>query len=292
MPCKIASEIVKTQLFTRPAIYFQQICGATYSQMPKKRNLQFRRFTMAILLFMGVLLGYFFFDKIRSYFNPDLENNFTLYPGFGIQMPDDFAIHGIDVSKYQKRINWPMVKQMHEKDIKLGFAFMKATEGASLTDAEFKRNWRKAKDSKLPRGAYHFFIAYKSGKLQANNFIKAVALEAGDLPPVLDVETLNGASVAEMQKNVAEWLEVVENHYGVKPIIYSNASFYNNYLDSKFSGYPLWVAHYLEMHKPRVSRHWHFWQHNESGHVNGIDGFVDFNVFNGDSTDFRALLIK
>jgi lysozyme len=277
-------------LFTLP--FISSKFAPQPATMPKKRNLLYRRFTVVMLLFIAGLLGYFLYDKIRGYFNRDYENNFTLYPGFGIQMPDDFAIHGIDVSKYQKRINWPMVKQMKEKDIRLGFAFMKATEGVKLVDAEFKRNWTKTKANNLPRGAYHFFIAYKSGKQQANHFIKTVMLEPGDLPPVLDVETLNGASVAEMQKNVAEWLEVVENHYGVKPIIYSNASFYNNYLENKFSEYPLWVAHYLERNKPRVNRHWHFWQHNESGYVNGIDGFVDFNVFNGDTTDFKTMLLK
>jgi lysozyme len=52
------------------------------------------------------------------------------------------------------------------------------------------------------------------------------------------------------------------------------------------------VAHYLAKNKPRVKRDWNFWQHNEAGHVNGITGFVDFNVFNGDSADFQQLLIK
>jgi lysozyme len=258
----------------------------------KKRNLQFRRFTVVMLLFIGALLCYFIYKKARPYFVSDYENNFTLYPGFGIHMPNNYQIHGIDVSRYQKRINWPMVRQMKDKDISLGFAFMKATEGVKLVDAEFKRNWKKAKENNIPRGAYHFFIAYKSGREQAQHFIKNVSLQVGDLPPVLDIETLNGASVTEMQKNVGEWLETIESHYGVKPIIYSNASFYTSFLESKFSGYPLWVAHYLEMHKPRVNRHWHFWQHNEGGHVNGIDGFVDFNVFNGDSADFNQLLIK
>ncbi len=260
--------------------------------MPSKRRRLFKRFTILMLLFIGGLLGYLYFNKITYFFNEDRESNFTMYPGFGIQLPDGYAMHGIDVSRYQKRINWPMVKQMKEKDVKLGFAFIKATEGSTLTDPEFKRNWRKAKDSRMVRGAYHYFIAYRGGKEQADHFINTVTLSPGDLPPVLDIETLNGVRATEMQKNVTEWLEVIEDHYKVKPIIYSNAVFYNSYLDGKFSGYPFWVAHYLARHQPQVSRTWNFWQHNESGSVNGIDGFVDFNVFNGDSTDFKALLIK
>ena len=85
---------------------------------------------------------------------------------------------------------------------------------------------------------------------------------------------------------------MVEAHYHVKPIIYTNASFYKNFLGQKFDEYPLWVAHYLVKDKPHIERNWIFWQHNETGQVNGIDAYVDFDVFNGDSTAFKNLLIK
>lgn len=247
---------------------------------------------MIMLLFIGGLIVYLFFNKINRVIEGDRESIFTMYPGFGIALPGGYPIHGIDVSRYQKRVNWPVVKQMAEKDVRVGFAFIKATEGVNLTDVQFQRNWRKLKESRITRGAYHYLTANGSGKKQALHFINTVKLLPGDLPPVLDVETLGGGSVKQMQQFVAEWLEAVEAHYKVKPIIYSNASFYNRYLDEKFYGYPLWVAHYLEPHQPRVNRTWQFWQHNESGRVNGINAFVDFNVFNGDSADFKALLIS
>ena len=77
----------------------------------------------------------------------------------------------------------------------------------------------------------------------------------------------------------------------MKPIIYTNAHFYERNLAGRFDEYPLWVAHYLVKDKPRINRKWHFWQHSETGRVNGINARVDFNVFNGDSTDFRELLL-
>jgi len=258
----------------------------------KKRRNKFRQFTIVALLCTGALVLWLYFNKVAEFFSMDRETNFTLYPGFGIQIPNGYAIHGIDVSRYQQQINWPMVKQMKEKDVRLGFAFIKATEGIRYTDGSFKRNWRKARENRLTRGAYHFFVAYRDGKKQAEHFINTVNLLPGDLPPVLDVETLDGTSASEMQKNVKAWLKTIEAYYHVKPIIYSNASFYNNYLHDQFSNYPLWVAHYLEPRQPRVSREWKFWQHNEGGRVNGIYGFVDFNVFNGDSTEFSAMLVK
>lgn len=217
---------------------------------------------------------------------------FVRYPAFGIDIPVNYTIHGIDVSRHQSIIDWKDVKAMRIQNIQIGFGFMKATEGVQSVDGRFRKNWFEAKKAGIPRGAYHFFNAGKSGKAQAENFIETVNLEKGDLPPVLDVEQIRGTSVANLQQRVGDWIKAVESHYKVKPIIYTNADFYKNYLAGKFDEYPLWVAHYLVKDKPRIKRDWVFWQHNETGRVNGINAFVDFNVFNGDSTDFENLLIK
>lgn len=216
---------------------------------------------------------------------------FTRYPEFGIVIPNDYLIHGIDVSRYQDLIAWEEVRKMHVGEIKLGFAFIKATEGNGNTDPQFHRNWRRARNNDIVRGAYHFFIASKDGKVQAENFIKRVELEPGDLPPVLDVEQRYGVGKTQLQKEVKEWLDVVENYYHVKPIIYTNVDFYIQNLGKDFDDYPLWVAHYYQQEQPRITRDWLFWQHSDQGNVNGITSKVDFNVFHGDSLDFKALLI-
>ncbi|MBD0288656.1 MAG: glycoside hydrolase family 25 protein [Flavisolibacter sp.] len=213
------------------------------------------------------------------------------YKEFGIPIPEQYAIHGIDVSRYQQLISWSSVQAMQVKKIKLRFTFIKATEGTGRSDPFFKRNWKKAKESGITRGAYHFFTPWKDGKTQAKNFIQTVQLESGDLPPVLDVEQLRGATPQQLRTGVLEWLKEVEAHYGVTPIIYTNADFYQRYLGAAFDDYPLWVAHYLQPHQPRIGRQWSFWQHSEQGRVNGILSKVDFNVFNGDSTDFQSLLL-
>lgn len=216
---------------------------------------------------------------------------FVRYPEFGIHIPSGYEIHGIDVSKYQQNISWEAVRDMQVKNIRLGFAFIKATEGNGNVDPFFRRNWRKARNAGIVRGAYHFFIASKDGRKQAENFIDRVELESGDLPPVLDVEQTNGASADQIRKQVKTWLWVVENHFGVKPILYTNVDYYEKYLKGYFDEYPLWVAHYLQPQQPRISREWDFWQHSEQGRVNGILSKVDFNVFNGDSLQFRSLLV-
>ncbi len=254
----------------------------TSRQKRKSRKL----ITIVIIAILIVLSGWLLFQKLTY-----RKAGFVRYPEFGIPIPENYSIHGIDVSKYQSTIGWDEVRQMKIKKIELEFSFIKATEGIGNKDPQFKRNWKKAKESGMIRGAYHFFIASKDGRMQAENFIDKVALESGDLPPVLDVEQLNGTSTVQLKKEIKKWLEIVENHYKVKPIIYTNVDFYKRHLGSEFDIYPLWVAHYYQLKQPRIQRGWTFWQHSDEGRVNGINGRVDFNVFNGDSTEFINMLI-
>lgn len=254
--------------------------------MAKKKTTVFKAVTISILYLASAALAIYL---ITYYFN---RPKFVRYPAFGIPIPVNFSIHGIDVSHHQSAIDWSDVKEMKDKNIKIGFAFIKATEGLGNVDNAFRRNWLKAKEAGIPRGAYHFFIASKSGKAQAQNFIETAHPVKGDMPPVLDIEQTYGASATDIQQRAKDWLVMVEKQFKVKPIIYTNVDFYENFLAGKFDDYPLWVAHYLVQDKPRIKRNWIFWQHNETGRVNGIDAYVDFNVFNGDSTDFKKLLLR
>jgi len=253
----------------------------------RKKKRLFRLATITVLIALSlfvIYIGYQWWLYHRA--------RFVHYPEFGISIPEEYSIHGIDVSRYQQIIAWDEVSTMQVKQIKLGFVFIKATEGIANTDPEFKRNWKRSKDAGMIRGAYHFFLATKDGRMQAENFINAVNLQMGDLPPVLDVEQTYGVSKDILKNEMKKWLSIVENNYHVKPIIYTNLDFYKQNLDGDFDDYPLWVAHYYQPRQPRIKRDWVFWQHNDGGRVNGILMPVDFDVFSGDSVTFQQLLIK
>lgn len=251
----------------------------------KKKKLYFKwaLIIFSLVMIAGIYGGYTWWLNRKS--------RFVRYPAFGISIPENFSIHGIDVSKYQQTIAWDVVREMQVKDVKLGFAFIKATEGLSNRDQQFYRNWKKSKQAGIIRGAYHFFLATKDGRLQAENFIKTVDLEEGDMPPVVDIEQTYGVNLSILKKELKEWLDIIENYYGVKPIIYTGVEFYKKNLGDEFNAYPLWAAHYFQHKTPRIDRDWKFWQHSEEGRVNGIISKVDFNVFNGDSIEFRNMLI-
>jgi lysozyme len=256
--------------------------------MPSRKKKRLVRFTLFIvltaLMTLAAYIGYQWWLYGRA--------RFVRYAEFGISIPEEYSIHGIDVSKYQQLIAWDQVKAMQVKKVKLGFAFIKATEGIGNVDPQFKRNWKRSKDAGMIRGAYHFFLATKDGRMQAENFIKAVNLNAGDLPPVLDIEQTYGVTKDILKNEVREWLDIVETNYHIKPIIYTNIDFYKQNLGEEFDSYPLWVAHYYQPRQPRIKRDWVFWQHNDNGRVNGVLSAVDFDVFSGDSAEFSQLLIK
>lgn len=256
----------------------------SFRRIKKKIRIQI---LYAMLLVILGLVVFVLYQKM-NYKRP----GFIRYPEFGIVLPENYIIHGIDVSRYQDLIVWEDVQSMNVRDVRLGFAFIKATEGIGNVDPQFNRNWKKARQAGMTRGAYHFFISSRDGKMQAENFINSVELQSGDLPPVLDVEQANGTSTATLQREIKRWLETVENYYHVRPIIYTNVDFYNQRLGSEFDKYPLWIAHYYQLQQPRINRSWSFWQHSDRGRVNGISHKVDFNVFSGDSLDFKSMLVQ
>ena len=83
---------------------------------------------------------------------------------------------------------------------------------------------------------------------------------------------------------------MVEKRVGVKPILYVNQRFVNNYLmyqsDLK-RDYRIWIARYSE-YKPDVKLT--YWQLSSDGRVAGIQGDVDINVFNGYQSQFESYL--
>ena len=98
---------------------------------------------------------------------------FRRYPEFGISIPENYSIHGIDVSRFQYTIAWDEVKLMQVKDIKLGFSFIKATEGIGNQDPQFGRNWKKAKDNGIIRGSLSFLYRIKGWQDAGRKFCEA-----------------------------------------------------------------------------------------------------------------------
>lgn len=211
--------------------------------------------------------------------------------GYGVCMPHGYQVHGIDISHYQGEVDWKMLKQTRQGQFPINFVFMKATEGGDFSDDKFVANFDSARAHGFVRGAYHFYNPKTDAHKQADFFIQSVKLEPGDLPPVLDIEK-KGRDVKKLQQDLKLWLRKVENHYGVKPIIYASYKFKTRYLnDSVFNSYPYWIAHYY-VDSVQYQGEWKFWQHTDVGTLPGIEEKVDLNIFNGSLLDLKCLLLQ
>ena len=210
-----------------------------------------------------------------------------------ISYPEGYEIHGIDISHHQGKIDWQELKDHGMIDeFPVRFVMIKATEGATKVDENFEDNFYQAREYGFTRGAYHFYSVHSSAKAQAAFFMRKVKLENGDLPPVLDVEHKpKNQTDDEFKQSILQWLEIIETHYGVKPIIYTYYKFKMQYLsDPVFDDYPYWIAHYY-VDQVEYEGKWKFWQHTDVGRLPGIKGNVDFNIYNGSMYDLRKMTI-
>jgi lysozyme len=198
---------------------------------------------------------------------------------------------GIDVSEYQGKIRWTYVDTLEQK-YPLHFVFIRATVGKDRKDRQFDRNWLGAKENKMIRGAYHYYRPNENSMEQAELFIKTVTLQKGDLPPVLDIEKLpKNQSIDNLKIGLKRWLNAVESHYGVKPIIYTGERYYDDFLKEEFSDYLFWIANY-NFYREEIAEDWLFWQFTEKASAPGIKGNVDVNIYNGDLQQLRYITVE
>lgn len=197
---------------------------------------------------------------------------------------------GLDVSEYQGKISWSYVDTLEQK-YPIDFVFIRATVGRDRKDFQFKRNWIGAKENKMIRGAYHYYRPNENSIEQADLFIKTVKLQKGDLPPVLDIEKLpKNQSLDSLKKGLKRWLLRVENHYKVRPIIYTGERYYSDFLKEEFGEYLFWIANY-NFYREKIEDDWLFWQFTEKATVPGIRKTVDVNIYNGDLQQLQFITV-
>lgn len=199
----------------------------------------------------------------------------------------EFELQGVDVSHHQGAIDWEALAADDTS-----FAFIKATEGGDWIDPMFATNWEQAAQAGVVRGAYHFFTLCRPGIDQATNLISQVPVEAGMLPPAVDLEFGGNCaarpSVEDFRKELDVFLETTEAHYGTSLIAYIAKDFYEAYLSDEPPEVIWWVR--TLGWEPRGEPEWTFWQYFV-GDKDGVSGRVDRNVFVGSLDDLEALTL-
>ena len=197
-------------------------------------------------------------------------------------------IPGIDVSHWQREIDWSEVKRSGVK-----FAFIKATEfpdkrTSLFIDEEMRKNIDGASANGIFWSAYHFFRTHIDPVIQAKVYCETVG-DFNSLPPVLDLEVA-GSKGERLNYKVRQFLDEAERITNKRPIIYSSGGFWRSYLANEkrshtdwARAYPLWVAQYTTLWPTPLYpwAGWEFWQYTDKGKIPGVITHVDLNWFNG-----------
>lgn len=201
---------------------------------------------------------------------------------------NDLNVYGIDISKYQGN----EINQLNKQTDPLTFIICKATEGVTYTDPDFSSNWSTIQSKGYVRGAYHFYHCDDSPEQQVDHYLAVIGtLLATDFPPIVDFEELSidqGINKATIQPNLLQFLTLLEQKTGRKPLLYTDNNTANTYLtDTTFANYNLWIADYNStITLPTVwkSKTWTLWQKSENYKLEGNTN--DYDVFNGDNDAF------
>jgi GH25 family lysozyme M1 (1,4-beta-N-acetylmuramidase) len=197
-------------------------------------------------------------------------------------------VPGIDVSKYQRKIDWRRVATT-----KIRFAILRASLGNSYVDTKYRRNVTGATRHGLVVGAYHYAKPNRGrldARMEANHFLSVARNAPGDVIPVLDIEDSGGLGRRQLRRWALRWLRQVERELGVRPMIYSGNYFWSQYMGNTTAfarrGYDHWVAHWYVRRPDVPGRHWGgrgwtFWQYSARGRVPGIRGPVDLDWYDG-----------
>ncbi len=180
---------------------------------------------------------------------------------------------GIDVSHYQGSIDWNLVAQ----DTNIQFVYIKATEGKSYLDDKYKQNIEQARNVGLSVGSYHFFRMTSSPQEQFENITNNIDKNQQDLIPMIDVETTDGKSVDEVRNALKKLTNLMEKHYGEKPLIYGTMRSYNTICAPDFNDHLLYIGRFSDTLPPKIKGGGKaaVWQFSEKGEIKGIPKPVD-----------------
>ena len=209
------------------------------------------------------------------------------------EMPEGATMQGIDVSGYQKDIDWQKVK-----DAGIDFAILKigninAREADGwYTDSYFQRNVTECERLGIPYGVYTYSYARNADDAVkgADHIIALLKGHNPTLPVYLDLEddSIKDTDHAAIAKAFCSTISAA----GYAPGIYASASWFKNVLtDPCFSnsGWNIWTAQYWYGQRydaslglgPEYPAKFNCWQYSFHGSVPGVSGDVDVDYYYG-----------
>lgn len=189
---------------------------------------------------------------------------------------------GIDVSKWQGKIDWEKVKKAG-----IEFVIIRAGYGQNNIDEYFERNIKECNRLGIPCGVYWFSYALNAdmARQEARYCLAAIKPYKVEYPVCFDFEydsveyaKKKGITITKsLATAIADaFLNEIEKA-GYYAMNYTNKDFSNKYFDmTKLGRYDLWYAWWSVANQPDMKCG--IWQYTSDGKVDGIQGRVDMNI--------------
>ena len=195
---------------------------------------------------------------------------------FSASSTDTYA--GIDVSGWQENIDYAKVKEAG-----IQMVYIKASEGTNFIDPYFEKNYAGAKANGLKVGFYHYVRArtVEQAQKEAQFFASVISGKTPDARLAMDFESFGNLNREEINAIALTFLKTVQNITKKEMVVYSNTNDARNIFYGEVTAYPLWVAQY-GVEEPTPNGNWNTWvgwQYTDEGKINGIQNYVDRNLF-------------
>ena len=214
----------------------------------------------------------------------EAENEADGTENISFELADGNARKGIDVSKWNKEIDWEAVKEDGVEFAIIRCGYRGSSSGALIIDPLYEDNIKGAIAAGIPVGVYFFTQAVSELEAieEASMVISLIRQYDVDYPVFLDSESAGGKgraddlSVEDRTKYHKAFMQTIASA-GYQTGIYASTNWLNNRVDiSKLSNYNTWLAQYADV--PTYDGYYHMWQYTSKGTINGISTNVDLNL--------------
>lgn len=232
--------------------------------------------------------------KIATYGSRQTANGYTQNTYTHATKNDGYAIvNGIDVSKYQKAIDWNQVKQAGIDFAFIRVAYRGASTGNLCTDPNYAANIQNATAAGVKVGVYIFSQALSpdEGRDEANYVLNLIRGYNVTMPVIIDYEYSSGGGGRLQNANLSrDTATATVNAFsaqvaasGYTPMVYANKSMLEGALNTANIPYLVWLAHYTT--STSYAGDYRAWQYSSKGSVPGIAGNVDMDFWYGDTSN-------
>lgn len=212
-----------------------------------------------------------------------IDNKLYYFDANGVQTEANF---GIDVSKYQSKIDWQQVKQAGVNFVIIRIGYRGYGSGTLVQDPLFEQHFTNARNAGLKVGVYFFSQAVNENEAreEAQGCWYVLNGRGLDYPIYFDSEAsgasngggrADGLGQADRTKCAIAFCEEVKA-LGYQPGVYASTQWFRKRLDlSQLTGYSIWNAHYNVASSPIACN---LWQGSCSARISGYSGQLDVNI--------------